>query len=192
MYTLRAYIDYLAALVVMLFMVIGLMTVAEQQKKKDSDTPPIGQITATIVWPEGNTDVDLWVTGPLQDRPVGYTNSHGVAWDLLRDDRGTADDLLPTNMETAAVRSFSAGNYTLNVKCFRCPILPVEVSMEIRTDVAGTTYTAVKKKTLYSNKEEVTMMDFKIDDAGLVTGMNDVYVPLANNDGSPSVTRREE
>lgn len=166
----------------MLFLVIGLMTAATQQAKKESDTPPIGMITATIVWPEGNTDVDLWLNGPLQEASVGYTNSHGVTWDLLRDDRGTADDLFPANMETGAVRSFSPGNYTINAKCFRCPELPVDVTLEIRTEVNGTTFTAVKKVTLLKDKEEVTMMNFDIDADGRVSGMNDVYQELSNGD----------
>lgn len=92
-----------------------------------------GNIAAYIAWPDGDIDVDLWVSGP-GDAAIGYSNKSGKVWSLLRDDIGTNNDGAPFNYETAFTRGMPDGEYRVNVRCFRCGMaLPVNVSVEVRT-----------------------------------------------------------
>ncbi len=92
-----------------------------------------GNIAAYIAWPDGDIDVDLWVSGP-GDAAIGYSNKSGKVWSLLRDDIGTNNDGVPFNYETAFTRGMPDGDYRVNVRCFRCgKALPVNVAVEVRT-----------------------------------------------------------
>src|SRR3546814_21118968 len=90
-----------------------------------------GNLIVHVSWPEGDADVDLWLDGPAEPVPVGYSNKGGVLWNLLRDDLGTKPDATPLNYENAFTRGVVPGEYTINVHCFRCPTTPVQVDVEI-------------------------------------------------------------
>jgi hypothetical protein len=75
-----------------------------------SEADPPGNVIVAITWPEGDTDIDLWVTGPGEIRPVGYSNKGGVLFNLLRDDLGHMPDATPLNYENA----YSAASWRAN------------------------------------------------------------------------------
>ena len=159
----------------------------------DDQAEPPGNVIVAIEWPPGNTDVDLWVTGPGERAPVGYSNKSGVLWNLLRDDLGTGTDVTPSNYENAYTRGVAPGEYIINVHCYRCPILPVPVDVEIsirkddenhvksRLNIIATTQVVLQQ-----NHEELTALRFKLNNDGdLVSdSMNHVFRPLREaNDG---------
>jgi len=153
---------------------------------EDAADPP-GNVIVAIEWPPGNTDVDLWVTGPGEIVPVGYSNKSGLLWNLLRDDLGTSPDVTPSNYENAYTRGITPGEYVINVHCYRCPILPVPVDIEISIQKEGADgakepmkIIATTKVTLRENAEELTALRFELTkDGDLVTNsMNHVYREL--------------
>lgn len=150
-------------------------------KTKDISMPQ--SIVATITWPEGDTDVDLWVTGPAEPVPVGYSNKGGVLWNLLRDDLGKMPDYTPLNFETAMTRGIPPGEYRVNVSCYRCPQVPFDVDLEVETSRDGKVVPiATSKIHIMTDHQEKTGIDFVIDQSGAVdeASLNTVFKPLAH------------
>ncbi|RVC14735.1 hypothetical protein EN884_16150, partial [Mesorhizobium sp. M7A.F.Ca.AU.001.01.1.1] len=85
-----AYRDVLLNTILGLVMIIGIVALLIQVKKavEQAAAEPPGNMIVHAVWPQGDTDVDLWVDGPGELVPVGYSNKGGLLWNLLRDDLG--------------------------------------------------------------------------------------------------------
>lgn len=171
-------------ILVMVVYVVLLQVNPESKKESEGQTPP-GSVTVFITWPEGDVDVDLWVKGPGEPRAVGYSSANGVLFNLLRDDLGTMPDLTKINMESAYSRGSPAGEYIINLHCYRCPVLPQKVNVEVGLSKAatggkGTVVLATSTVDLMSNGQERTAMRFELDAAGaLVPGsLNYVFTPL--------------
>ncbi len=178
-------------LLVMVFMVFVVWMIPHLNPPAQTDeASPPGNVIAHIVWPPGNIDVDLWVTGPGELVPVGYSYKSGSLWNLLRDDTGTGSDHSGINYENAYTRGIPAGEYILNVHCYNCSMaIPVLVKLEVQSKkspqaaMKNIVYTEV---TLHEDKEEVTMIRFELDrDGNVVEGsMNHYFEPLANTSAS--------
>lgn len=153
------------------------------------DVPP-GNIQILATWPEGDTDVDLWVFGPGELRPVGYSNANGLVWNLLRDDLGLQPDATSINMENTFARGILPGRLTINAHCYRCPQLPVPVNIEVRANKDGaaggksgsSTILVTTKVMLTRQGEEKTAIDFKMNAAAEIddASMNNIFQPLRN------------
>ena len=140
-----------------------------------------GQMVITAAWPEGPTDVDLWVNGPGEPVAVGYSNRDGKLFNLLRDDLGRDGDALPLNYENVYSRGLPAGEYTVNLHAYSGEY-PVPVAMEIRFGAVGDQPRLFLKKTvtLVAKGQEVTVVSFRLDAQGQVVpgSVNNVYRPL--------------
>lgn len=179
--------DLLLGLIGILVMVvfIVLLQVSPEKQADEGVTPP-GNVTVFITWPAGDTDIDLWVTGPGEPYPVGYSNKGGVLWNLLRDDLGSFPDLSGINMESSYSRGSPAGEYIVNLHCFRCSVLPQKVNVEVSSSKAvagaakGTTLIATATVELKANGQERTALRFTLDGKGdLVPGsINSVFKEL--------------
>jgi hypothetical protein len=149
-----------------------------------SEAQPPGNLIVAITWPEGDTDIDLWVTGPGELKPVGYSNKGGVLFNLLRDDLGDRPDATPLNYENAYTRGIVPGEYIVNVHCYRCPVVPqkvhVEVSINDGKSRKSTKPVATTSLELTANGQEKTALRFKLDAAGKVepNSLNAVFRPL--------------
>src|SRR5918994_1319642 len=139
---------------------------------QSSDAVPPGNVVVAITWPEGNTDIDLWVTGPGEIVPVGYSNKGGVLFNLLRDDLGKMPDATPLNYENAYSRGVVAGEYIVNVHCYRCAVLPQRVAVEVSVNAGdrgkGVKPIATTALELRANGEEKTALRFRLDEQGNV------------------------
>lgn len=150
----------------------------------ETDADPPGNVVVAITWPEGDIDLDLWVTGPGELAPVGYSNKGGVLFNLLRDDLGRLPDATPLNYENAYSRGILAGEYIVNVHCYRCPIVPQRVSVEVSVnDMApgkATRMIATTSLQLTANGQERTALRFKLDATGklVADSLNSVFRPL--------------
>lgn len=153
----------------------------------DDAAEPPGNVIAHITWPQGDTDVDLWVTGPGEAVPVGYSNKGGRLWNLLRDDLGDGTDATDINFEVAYTRGIIPGEYIINVHCYRCTVLPVPVGVKVevkREDKGGPkapiNVIVITKVTLHQAGEELTAIRFILDrDGNLEDGsMNHVFRSL--------------
>lgn len=177
----------------MLFgMMAIIMTLVLLQKAEEArataQSEPAGNITAKIDWPAGDTDVDLWVSGPGEPVPVGYSNKGGLLWNLLRDDLGNWPDATPYNNEFATTHGIIAGIYTVNVMCYTCRVFPVPVDVEISLNTgAGKKGDKTPTKVLFSVHvvltkpgQERTAISFKIDANGNVDDKytNSIFRPL--------------
>lgn len=151
---------------------------------QSAEAEPPGNVVVAITWPLGDIDVDLWVTGPGEFTPVGYSNKGGVLFNLLRDDLGNLPDATPLNYENAYSRGVIAGEYVVNVHCYRCPTLPqrvdVEVSINDGASGKGTRLVATTSAELRVNGQERTALRFRLDARGNLEpgSVNNVYRPL--------------
>lgn len=162
------------------FMVVAMLPHLNPPATEMNVQPP-GNVIAHITWPEGNTDVDLWLYGPGEAAPVGYSNKGGALWNLLRDDLGTYPDATPLNYENAYTRGIVPGEYVINVHCYRCLVTPVPVHVEVsvKKDEMDGTKTPLKiiattEVELVLPKQELTALRFKLtEDGELVPGSLD-------------------
>lgn len=134
---------------------------------------PPGSIAASIAWPAGSTDIDLWVSGPGEKVAIGYSNKSGKLWSLLRDDLGTANDISPVNMENAFARETPAGEYVVNAHCYSCSdVTTAHVEVALNGRLLVSTNLDLKPK------QERTVVRFTLDGQGRLAGSNTVFKPL--------------
>src|SRR3546814_3333786 len=96
--------DALFIMVLIQYILIVLMLPHLNPPASAKQADPPGNLIVHVSWPEGDADVDLWLDGPAEPVPVGYSNKGGVLWNLLRDDLGTKPDATPLNYENAFTR----------------------------------------------------------------------------------------
>lgn len=162
---------------------------------------PPGNVMVMAEWREGNIDVDVWMLGPGEPRPVGYSNKSGRLWNLLRDDLGTRPDSTPSNFEHGYSRGIVPGEYVINVHCYKCHgLVPVEVHVEIsikKKDPTSSTgndiidIIAERDVTLLVDKQEITVLRFELDAEGVIQpgSKNSIYRPMKNTmHSNPSPT----
>lgn len=176
---LRVFMEFFIIVIVCLVAILATMRIEEQKKTDALDSPPLGQISSMIMWPEGNNDIDMWLMGPDQDKAVGYSNKSGMTWDLLRDDMGNANDKFPANIENGSVRNIIPGEYTINVHYYRSEKgEPVTVNLELVVWKGDVKQVYTKEIVLYKEGQEITAINFRIDENYQVQDVNQVYIPL--------------
>jgi hypothetical protein len=149
----------------------------------ENDTTPPGNLIVTAVWPEGAVDIDLWVYGPGEELPIGFSNKTGKEWSLLRDDLGTRNDSMPVNMENSYSRAVKAGHYVINLHCYTCRTGPVPVAVEVRiANMNGGRSEALltAKVTLTEHGQEITVVQFDLTAEGTIVpkSAHNVFTPL--------------
>lgn len=182
------------ALMGFLAMVIMMLPHLNPPKQRDSSQPP-GNLIAYITWKPGNIDVDMWLTGPGEPKPVGYSRKNGVIWDLLRDDVGTSDDKTGLNFENAYTRGLVPGEYVINVHCYRCrEHVPVRVVLELSVKKPGSD--VIKKIyvgtiTLHEENQELTMVRFILKADGSIRpgSVDTVFLGKMRSSDSPGTGR---
>lgn len=162
----------LTAVTIIALPMINPPAVADQGKQP-------GNMVVSIAWPEGSTDIDLWVKAPGDKIAVGYANRAGRVFNLLRDDIGTGLDELPLNYENAYSRGLPAGEYTVNVHYYRGGV-PIPVAVEVRMGKQGQPAGLVFSDTvtLQAQGQERTAISFTVDADGKIVAQNKVYKPL--------------
>jgi len=167
------YVDFL------FLALLAVILLINPPKSEDSAMPP-GTMSVAIAWPEGDSDVDLWIQGPNNGRPVGYSHRSGRLFNLLRDDLGNAGDAMPLNYENAYSRGLPAGEYIINLHCFDC-----ETTMPVSVEVRAGKYGA-RQKLLFGEvidvhpDQERTAVRFRLDANGNVVpgSVNRIFQPL--------------
>lgn len=180
--------DTLLNMLLMLVVIVALILPHLNPPASSKQAEPPGNLIVHITWPEGNTDVDIWLMGPGEPVPVGYSNKGGRLWNLLRDDLGNATDATDLNYENAFTRGVIPGRYTINAHCYRCAALPVKVDLEISLNKdagkagakAASRVILTTSLDLTQNGQERTAIDFVMDADGNIdpASMNSVFKPL--------------
>jgi hypothetical protein len=184
----RAY----SLIVVAMFAILVAIMIANLNPKAESgkgEAKAAGDIIAHIVWPNGDTDVDIWMFGPDEPGPVGYSNKAGIIWNLLRDDRGVLPDATPINYEDAFTRGVVPGEYIINVQCFRCNLaqfpMTVDMGVSMRDRYSNDTINNIvtTKIVLKADGQEKTGVRFVVKEDGTVdmSSINNVYRKLVGN-----------
>lgn len=134
--------------------------------------PPVGKES------DRDTDVDLWVTGPADVRPVGYSNRMGTQFALTRDILSRRSTLAPINHEQSGAQFIVPGQYTVNVHLFRLSDkspLPIRVQVVVYIDGKSVLTRVVD---LLFNGHEVTVFNFDLDSEGVVSNVGHYQRPL--------------
>lgn len=178
--------DLLMGLLGIMIMVLFVVLVQVQAVLKEvtEGMKPPGTVNVMVVWPQGDTDVDLWVKGPGESQGVGYSAPNGILFNLLRDDLGTQPDLTNINMESSISRGAPAGEYIINLHCYRCPTAPFMVNVEVslNKEKPGSKPKVLFTATadLMNTGQERTVMRFHLDANGDVVpnSMDFTFTPI--------------
>lgn len=165
----------LLALIAFVAMVIMLLPHITEAKKQSSIHKTPGNVIVEMHWPSNlPVDVDLWVEAP-REYPVGYWNSGGKTFNLLRDDLGSEGDATDENYEISYSRGIPAGEYVVNAHMFG-PLKPgvtvpvnIVVSVRKKYDDAQQILKTVVKLTRH-NQEETAFRFSLTSDGDLVKG----------------------
>ena len=157
-------------------------------EKEDEVSIPPGAVQVDITWPTGHeADVDLWVKGPTDSRPVGYSNRSGILFNLLRDDLGQMGDTTPLNYENAYTRGVEDGEYIVNVHLYnaRGGKVPIPITVVVKYGkCANCRPEEIISKTvmLQANGQEITVVRFTIEDSDLVSEKTN-HIPIGLRSG---------
>lgn len=169
------------AFFVMLWMLIPHIHDPAEENKAD----PPGNLAVVASWISGDIDIDVWMDGPGELAPVGYSSKSGVLIDLLRDDLGKMPDATDLNFETAFTRGVVPGVYVVNLHVYRSPVYPIPVTVEVSINTGEPGKSAMRplvttKVILTRYGEERTAIRFKLRADGTIepNSMNSIYVPL--------------
>ena len=187
-------------LTVMCFMAFVLWMLPHLNPPADQDKKiidPPGNFNVSIAWPDGEPDVDVWIKAPGDDGPVGFTAMNGKQCNLTRDDLGRYLDFGKSNFENIFCRGLLAGSYTVNLHCFACYVsragqwvmqpVPVEVRITARDEHGNFEWERQATVTLRRNKQELTVVRFKLDRSGnIVPGSeNNVFKSIIGQGRTP-------
>jgi predicted nucleic acid-binding Zn-ribbon protein len=174
-----------------LFACLFAVTVMQSRAQKN-ETPPnpifLGDITVTAEWdPDTDIDLDLWVQGPLDDKPVGYSRTTDHQTSFMRDDVGASNDFTNLNYEIETIRGLKPGRYVVNIHFFRArQILNPHVKVVAVLTPKGSVplKLASREFVMTHEGEEVTAFSFALDNDGdLIEGsVSDAFIPLRNQE----------
>jgi hypothetical protein len=130
------------------------------------------KLIVTLHWDAtSDADIDLWVQSP-GDGAVGFTRRTGAAFDLRHDHRGARVEGDHDNYEVADARHLPIGRYTVNAVAFNVwdKTFPVHVwaTVERVEPTGGTTKLFRAEGELSKPEEEITLVNFRLDEAGVV------------------------
>ena len=151
-------------------LIIVIPFLADPTETDDSEVTSPGNLIAEIMWsPDLNDDIDLWLIGPGEPGPIGYSNKSGLIWNLLRDDLGGASDLTGMNYENAYSRGLAEGWYRFNVHWYNShsKVTEIQVKMVIsikKTPEDSVRQLATRTVTLTKGAREVTVFYIYLDE----------------------------
>lgn len=158
----------LISFVAMLMIVIPFL--ADQTEKETKEILSPGNVIVEIFWDNNLTDdIDLWVIGPGEPGPIGFSNKSGTIWNLLRDDLGYSSDLSGLNYENSYSRGLKAGWYRFNVHWYtsKSNIDEIKINMVVsikKTPTATTKQIMSREVILTLAAKETTVFYFYLDD----------------------------
>ena len=167
-------------------------------KKKDAEKPSlvqeVGALMIEAAWEPGPHDMDLWLTEPGSNKPIGFSNRAGKNCDLLRDDLGTTNDPLPNNQENIVCRVLPPGEYIVHVYYFNTNesgrMKPIDVTVVVSTwSKAFHIYEKriIRTASLGKVKDTATVASFTVLPSGDIdnTSINDIPRELFNGNAKP-------
>jgi hypothetical protein len=169
-------VDLLGSLVVT-FLVLSL-TISDSPATPQTPGEHVGALSVKLTWDlRSDSDVDLWMVGPNERKPVGFTNPHGTDLNLSWDDLGRGADPDSTNTEFGEAEKAPAGEYVVNAFLYNDwdGMLPVHVHVRVKFD-GGQTLNA--DGTLTFVKQEITLMRFRVEKSGMLVWENNLSMHM--------------
>jgi hypothetical protein len=177
-------VDFLSALVLLLFALVKLADFDPKHRPPTIDT--YGVYAVTVAWaPASNDDVDTYVQDP-QGEIAYYKNPDAGLMHLEHDDLGRENDsmdgvVVKHNGERVVLRGSIPGEYVVNVHMYAKKD-PGEVSVEValyrlRGEDTLVTHRSI---TLSRSGEEQTAFRFTLNGAGDVTDKNELPKKLVS------------
>lgn len=145
------------------------------ENQKSEEVAP-GTMSVEIVWdPASANDIDLWGKAP-GDVSVGFRNTGGRVFNLLRDDLGQDNDPLRINYENMYSRGLPDGTYVINLHYYNGRG-PERVVTKVTVNAASGKRTFFKEVVLERRGQEVTVMRLHIVN-GQIVGMDEIPVHI--------------
>jgi len=144
-------------------------------------------LVVTLEWPLAyDDDIDLWTSAPGDD-PVGFSRSHGLHFDLVRDDLGLSGDPLSRNMEMQVSRDSPAGEYVINAVMYNSHDMHFPVPVHVIVNYGNYDTVLLQADALLTyNGQEATIIRFTLDKHGHVTDINtlpkQLYFPAGGHE----------
>lgn len=170
-------VDFLAALVLLLFALMKLAVFTHQPSRIDT----YGQYAVTVTWPAGrHDDVDTYVRDP-SGAVAWYASPDAGEMHLEHDDlaaQGSGYQGQP-NFERVVLRGYTPGEYVANVHLFRSRDgHPIPVTVELWRLRGNDQQLTSRTVTLTREGDERTAFRFTLTRSGAVTGLNRLPVSL--------------
>jgi len=138
----------------------------------------------TVSWPEDQPDdIDLWVQDPYQET-VSYLRKEAGWLNLDRDDRGDLNDTVmingkkvvhPINQEVVTIRGIISGEYIVNLHYYESQTSkPVKTVIKIEKVNPVLRLVYIDQHVLQKVDDEKTILRFKLDGNGEITGINQI------------------
>ena len=138
----------------------------------------------TVSWPEDQPDdIDLWVQDPYQET-VSYLRKEAGWLNLDRDDRGDLNDTVmingkkvvhPINQEVVTIRGIISGEYIVNLHYYESQTSkPVKTVIKIEKVNPVLRLVYIDQQVLQKVDDEKTILRFKLDGKGEITGINQI------------------
>ncbi len=138
------------------------------KSKNEATKEPAGSVILELFWNNDlDVDLDLWVRAP-GGGPVGYSNTEGLFFNLLRDDRGLTGDHTPLNYEISFTRGIIQGEYQANIHLFnknnvKSPISAKVIASLVTPDKSYRKQILEKNIIIKKQGKEITALRFKLN-----------------------------
>jgi len=160
-------------LLVFAYLVVGAIALAhigKNDEEQSKGTTPPGSVIVEMRWDKPiDADVDLWVQAP-GDVPVGYSNTSGKIFNLVRDDLGKGGDPNSMNYEVAYGRGHWPGEYVVNTMLYRSRDQKYPVGVQVKVslqDRQGHVHQALQSNVdLTYEGQETTVFRFRLNEKG--------------------------
>ena len=173
-------VDFLAALVLLLFALMKLAVFTHQPSRIDT----YGQYAVTITWPaDRHDDVDTYVRDPAGNI-VWYASPDAGEMHLEHDDLADQGSGYQgqANFERVVLRGYEPGEYVANVHLFQSRDgRPIPVTVELWRLRGNDQQLASRTVTLTREGDERTAFRFTLNAAGEVSGTNRLPVSLVQD-----------
>ena len=184
-----------AGLIAMLLIILPYINDPKEEEESDVTAP--GNVIFEVYWRDDvNVDIDGWVQGPLDNKPVGFLNRSDIQFNLLRDDRGKFNDVSERNYENFFSRGVVAGEYIFNVHWYAGdpPIegfLDIKILVSVKNDNKfsdksdGRAKQILLIKTQLVKHQDKTVVRFELDEKGelVYDSLDYTYVNLKGQHG---------
>ena len=176
-------VDLLSSLAIT-FLVLSL-TISDSPATPSPPGEHFGELSIRLTWDQkSNADVDLWMMGPHERKPVGFLNKNGTDLNLAWDDLGHDADPDSTNTEFGEAERAGPGLYVVNASLYNTWDNRFPVHVKVRVRYTGNQILVAEGDLTYV-KQEITLMRFKVDKQGNLVMEPNLFMHMFNGEDAP-------